>query len=42
MENKRRMEEQQGTEIGWELANEVEVSEKKNKEFMSKFSLIKY
>ena len=42
MENKRKMEEQQGTEIGWELANEVEVSEKKNKEFMSKFSLIKY
>jgi len=40
--NRRKMEEQEATHIGWELANEVERSQKKNQEFMSKFSLLKY
>ena len=40
--NRRKMEEQDATHIGWELANEVERSQKKNQEFMSKFSLLKY
>ena len=40
--NRRKMEESEATQVGWDLANEIEESEKKNQEFMSKFSLIKY
>jgi hypothetical protein len=36
------MEDNEATMVGWELANEIEQSEKKNQEFMSKFSLLKY
>ena len=42
MINKRKMEENEATMVGWDLANEIEQSEKKNQEFMSKFSLLKY
>ena len=42
LQNKRRLEGEQATHLGWELANEVEKSNKINQEFMSKFNLIKY
>lgn len=42
MVNRRKMEENEATMVGWDLANEIEQSEKKNQEFMSKFSLLKY
>jgi len=40
--NRRKMEESEATQVGWDLANEIEESKKKNQDFMSKFSLIKY
>ena len=42
LSNRKTMAENQATQVGWDLANEIEESEKKNQEFMSKFSLIKY
>ena len=40
--NRRKMADNEATMVGWDLANEIEQSEKKNQEFMSKFSLLKY
>jgi hypothetical protein len=40
--NRRKMETDEATHVGWDLANEIEQSDKKNQEFMSKFSLLKY
>lgn len=42
LERKKKLESESATNVGWELANEIEESQRKNDEFMSKFSLLKY
>ena len=42
LERKKKIESESATNVGWELANEIEESQRKNDKFMSKFSLLKY